>query len=78
MNKEEDLGFTVHEKNGDFIIFHKNRKATTLRGLKAFEFKDDIENLSFAELQQLMARLTGNYKHGNEKVAKNHLRNKSI
>ncbi len=72
----DDLGFTAREKAGEITIFHKGRKATTLRGSKAAGFKDDLEQLSFAELQQLMARLTGNYKHGNERVAKNHPRNK--
>jgi hypothetical protein len=71
-----DLGFAYREKNGDFEIFHRNKKATTLRSDRAREFKLEIENLDFDGQQQLMARLTGNYKRGNERVAKNHLRNR--
>ena len=76
MNSDEDLGFTVKEKAREYTIFHRGRKATTLRGSKAADFKHDLQELSPAELQQLMARLTGNYKHGNERVAKEHPRNK--
>ncbi len=34
------------------------------------EFNESISTLSFDEQQQLMARLTGNYKRGNERIAK--------
>lgn len=77
MENNGDLGFTVKEKSGEYTIFHNGRKATTLRGTKAADFSYDLKELSFSELQQLMARLTGNYKHGNERVARNHPRNKA-
>ena len=76
VDSNEDLGFTVKEKAGEITIFHNGRKATTLRGSKAADFICELEQLSFSELQQLMARLTGNYKHGNERVARNHPRNR--
>ncbi len=76
MDDQEDLGFTTTEKPGEVTIFHNGKRATTLRGAKEVDFKYDLEQLSFSELQQLMARLTGNYKHGNERTAKNHPRNK--
>ena len=73
---DDDLGFTVRDRGSEIIIFHHGRKATTLRGMKASEFREDLEQLTFSELQQVMARLTGNYRHGNERVAKNHPRNR--
>ena len=73
--KAGDLGFTFRLANGECLIFHRGRKAATLRGRKADEFKTDINNTGFAEQQQLMARLTGNYKRGNERAARNHPRN---
>lgn len=76
MDSVDDLGFTVREESGGIAIIHKGRKATTLRGSKAADFRYDMEHLSPSELQQLMARLTGNYKHGNERVARDHPRNK--
>ncbi|MFK8011492.1 MAG: hypothetical protein AB8B80_05590 [Marinicellaceae bacterium] len=71
-----DLNFTYIKQNDDYHIFHHGKKATILRGNKALDFQADIETLSNKDLQQLMARLTGNYKHGNERTAKNHPRNR--
>ncbi|MCK5312035.1 MAG: hypothetical protein KAJ62_07995 [Desulfobacteraceae bacterium] len=73
---KDDLGF-LHRvaKNGDISINHKGRLATTLRGFKAVSFIEDINLLNFAEQQQLMARVTGNYKRGNERRSKNHPKN---
>ena len=72
----EDLGFTFLEtKKGEILIKHFGRTVTTLRGNRARTFREDIRVLPFDEQQQLMARLTGNYRRGNEKQAKNHPRN---
>jgi len=71
-----DLGFIFLEtKKGEVLIKHRGKRATTLRGHQARAFLEDIECLTFGEQQQAMARLTGNYKRGNERVAKNHPRN---
>ena len=66
-----DLGFTYTIKNDAVTVYHDGRKATVLRGRKALEFMDEAETASFAAMQQLMARLTGNYKRGNERHARN-------
>ena len=58
--------------NGDVVISHHGRSATTLRRGAARKFREDVEA---ADPQELMARLTGNYKRGNERTAKNHPRN---
>lgn len=72
-----DLGFTFEvSSRGEVRIYHHGKIATTLRGLKAKEFLVEAESLENDSLQQLMARLTGNYKHGNERTAKNHPRNR--
>ena len=76
MDERDDLGFTVREDAGGISIFHNGRKAATLRGSRAAGFRHDMERLAPPELQQLMARLTGNYKRGNERVARNHPRNR--
>ncbi|MEM7335593.1 MAG: hypothetical protein AAF490_26180 [Chloroflexota bacterium] len=73
---EENLGFDFKvAKNGNVLIYHWHKLATTLRGKKAIEFVRKIEKSEFASQQQLMARLTGNYKRGNERKAKNHPKN---
>ena len=74
---KDDLGFTIQScNNGDIIILHRGRAATVLRGKKAIQFLSDLEASDFATQQQMMARLTGNYKRGNERTAKNHQRNR--
>lgn len=80
MNEEAnagDLGFTYRaRKRGDVEIWHHGRLASTLRGSDAVDFIQDVQEGTDADAQQLMARITGNYKHGNERTAKNHPRNR--
>lgn len=67
-------GFDYQERHdGSVLITHHGRKATVLRGSKAADFLDDVES---GDRQLLMARLTGNYRRGNERVAKQHPRNR--
>ena len=60
-------------KNGDIVIFHRGVAATTLRSQRATEFLDEVAG---TDGQDLMARLTGNYKRGNERQAAKHPRNR--
>jgi hypothetical protein len=72
-----DLGFTYRvRKNGEVEILHHGRLASTLRGHDAEDFKLEALDERSAEAQQLMARVTGNYKHGNERKASQHPRNR--
>ncbi len=72
-----DLGFTYRvRKNGEVEIFHRGRLASTLRGFDANDFRQEAPDETTAEAQQLMARVTGNYKHGNERAAAQHPRNR--
>jgi hypothetical protein len=67
-------GFTyLRRKNGDVVIRHRGRDATVLRGRMASDFLGDVGS---GDDQELMARITGNYKHGNERDAANHPRNR--
>ena len=72
-----DLGF---EFRGDarhgVSVLHRGRPAATLRGRAAEKFLADCERLDAAGRQQLMARITGNYRHGNERTARRHARNR--
>ena len=73
---ESDLGFTYREqKNERVTILHKGKLAATLKGERAVKFLDTAQRGSFAAQQQLMARWTGDYKHGNERTARNVRRN---
>lgn len=71
-----DLGFRFQvRKNGDVVIMHHGKRATTLRGDDAAAFLADADGADQTELQQEMARVTGNYRRGNERTAKRHPRN---
>ena len=71
-----DLGFTWKtRKSGEVQVFHRGKLATTLRGAKASDFLDMVADGDTQAVQQEAARLTGNYKRGNERLAKGHPRN---
>lgn len=72
-----DLGFSHRTRKGGKVeVLHRGRLAATLRGAVALDFLAEMESRGHAEGQQLMARLTGNYKRGNERTARNHPRNR--
>jgi hypothetical protein len=66
-------GFEYLLVGEEVVISHGGRRATTLRGAAAHRFLTDVE---VGDAQELMARLTGNYKRGNERMAKDHPRNR--
>jgi hypothetical protein len=51
-------------KNGDVAIAHAGRPAAVLRKAAAARFLTDVEA---RDPQEVMARVTGNYKRGNER-----------
>ena len=71
-----DLGFTYRvRKRGEIEIRHRGVVAAILRGRAAADFLAEAES-GFAAAQGAMARLTGNYKRGNERAARRHPRNR--
>jgi hypothetical protein len=69
--KPEGFEFTAR-RDGSVTITHRGRTATVLRADRAAEFLIEIEA---GDPQEIMARWTGNYKRGNERLAKRHPRN---
>ncbi|MGH8828248.1 MAG: hypothetical protein ACRDVZ_11780 [Jiangellaceae bacterium] len=66
-------GFAYQQRSdGSVVITHHRRVASTLRGLRAAEFLDEVGS---GDPQLAMARWTGQYKHGSERTAKRHPRN---
>ncbi|HEX9865251.1 MAG TPA: hypothetical protein VGC03_09825 [Acidimicrobiia bacterium] len=62
----EPTGFSYEvRKNGEIVIAHHGRKAVVLRGKRADKF---LSQLATHSPQELMARATGNYKRGNERI----------
>ena len=66
-------GFEYHRRGDDVVVTHDGKRATVLRGDAAARFLDDVES---GDPQQVMARVTGNYKRGNERTARHHPRNR--
>ncbi|MBO6557345.1 MAG: hypothetical protein JJ957_12655 [Pseudomonadales bacterium] len=65
--KNKPEGFTFQETKGGLVtIWHHGRQAAQLKGNQATKFLMFSERASENELQHRLARLTGNYKHGNE------------
>ena len=61
----EPAGFEWQQrKNGDVVITHHGRQATVLRGSAADRFVAAVVD---GDAQAVMARVTGNYKRGNER-----------
>jgi hypothetical protein len=71
------LHFTFRScKSGEVQVLRRGVLASTLRGADARKFLADIASCSPEDAQQLMARVTGNYKRGNERLAAEHPRNR--
>ena len=67
-------GFAYEARaDGTVAITHHGRRAAILRGAAADRFLAEIER---GDPQLAMARATGQYKHGNERRARAHSRNR--
>jgi hypothetical protein len=70
-----DLNFSFQAtKHGVVTIFRNGRAVSVLRGASAQQFLVKAGGAPFAAQQQLMARVTGDYKRGNERLATSHAR----
>ena len=56
-------------KDGKVFISWHGRQVTILKGREAGRFISEIESLNAEQAQLLMARVTGNFKRGNERAA---------
>lgn len=59
-------------KDGRVFIYWERRHVTTLKGEKARKFLAQIEGANEHEAQLVMAKVTGNFKRGNEREGKHH------
>lgn len=66
-------GFDYRTRGDEVVVTHHGKVATTLRGDAASRFLAEVES---GDAQLVMARVTGNYRRGNERVARNHPRNR--
>ena len=56
-------------KDGRVLIDHRDRHVVTLAGARAAAFRAALEQ-DGADEQLLMARVTGNFKRGNERMGR--------
>lgn len=74
---DDNLDFSFRPtKGGGVAILRNGGTVTILRGDSARRFLAEIREASSPQQQQLMARITGNYKRGNEQRAASHPRNR--
>ena len=57
-------------RDGSILISYRSAPVTILRGRSAERFTTRVAGADEAGLQQLMARATGAFKHGNERDGK--------
>lgn len=67
--------FTYQVRKDKVQIMWNNQIVQTLSNDKASHFLEQVEELSEEDEQLFMAKLTGNFKRGNERLAKRHVRN---
>jgi hypothetical protein len=70
-NKLSEEVFTYKKtKDNKVFIYWKGKQVTILTGKASEKFIKSIEGKSHLETQLVMAKLTGNFKRGNEKDGK--------
>ena len=67
--QQEPFGYR-RLKNGTVFLEYHGRTVKTLSGDAARKFIASIEGLDGLEAQLVMAKLTGNFKRGNERAGK--------
>jgi hypothetical protein len=64
----DDEVFTyLATKDGKVFIYWRGKQIKTLGGQEARRFADKISGLDRREAQLVMAKITGNFKRGNER-----------
>lgn len=63
----DDHPFSWRSAGDEVHISHLGRRVTVLRGAAAARFVSRVQAASEWGAQQLMARMTGNFKRGNER-----------
>ena len=67
---DEDIFSYRITKDKKVFISYEGKQVTILSGKKAEDFITKIQNAEGKEAQLIMAKVTGNFKRGNEKLFK--------
>jgi hypothetical protein len=72
-----DRPFTcTARKDGSIDISHEGRSIMVVTGAEAARLARKLAGASAEEVQMALAKITGNFKRGNERIAANHVRNR--
>ncbi|MFZ5354889.1 MAG: hypothetical protein ACOZCL_19485 [Bacillota bacterium] len=66
---EEVFSYKVSKDNKVFIFWH-GKQVMILKAKESEKFLSKIQNAEHKEAQLIMAKITGNFKRGNEKLIK--------
>lgn len=64
---DEDVFSFLATKDGKVLLYYQGKVIKTLAGQQAQKFLTQIEKLEGKAAQLVMARMTGNFKRGNER-----------
>lgn len=68
---DEEAVFSYRtSKNGEAFISWRGKQVLILTGKQAASFMSRIDGLTGSEAQLVMAKVTGNFKRGNERLGK--------
>ena len=70
---EEVFTYRISKDKKVFIYWY-GKQVVTLSGSKAAQFINEITDAESKDAQLIMAKITGNFKRGNEKLAKHKYR----
>jgi hypothetical protein len=68
--KEENFRYRVSKKDKKVFIFWHEKQVMILKGEASETFLAKLSVAEPEEAQLIMAKVTGNFKHGNEKISK--------
>ena len=71
---EEPFAYTVR-KDGSVAVTHGGRTVSVIAGKDAARLIAKLSNASAQDVQLALAKITGNFKRGNERAAGSHSRN---
>ncbi len=67
-NKLDEEVFSYRAtKDGKIFLFWRGKQIKALKGVAAQEFLEEISDADTWDAQLIMAKITGNFKHGNER-----------
>jgi len=67
--KEEPFSYKISKDNKVFIFWH-GKQVMILKGKESEKFISKVQKADSMEAQLIMAKVTGNFKHGNERMNK--------